>query len=106
METFLSGVGLWFLILSVVAAAVILIAAAFENGVVSSLAVILYAAVLFYLGLITREWIRDHPLQIVLGVAGYLLAGVVWMFTKWYWKVRAIHVLYTDLRLKYPEAFS
>lgn len=104
MELLLSSVGLWFLILSAVALVVVLVAAAFENGAASCVAVLVYAVVLFWMGLVTMEWIRDHPLQIVVGVAGYILSGVVWMFVKWYWKVRSLRALYQKLRDEYTKA--
>ena len=84
----------WFLVLTLIVFAVMFFAAVYESGHVSLCSIGLYVVILYFMSVIDLSWIRDHPLTIIFGALGYLICGTLWMFTKWYWKLRAIKAAY------------
>jgi hypothetical protein len=53
-----------------------------------------------YFGL-TVDIIRNMPMIAVYGCVGYVVAGIVWSFAKWYFKLTNIRDTYQELKAKF-----
>jgi len=70
-----------------------------ENGWVSSFSLMMYVGILaFFFNVPVFSYIVDNPLTIILATLGYVVAGTLWSFFKWWMVVNDYVKKYNKLK--------
>lgn len=97
-EPFAIG-SLWFWVLLAVEAALLIGLVAIKQGVFATLSLLVAATLLAVWGdLNVYGYVIVHPWTVLLGIAGYFVAGTAWSVVKWWLFVRDQRARYDDMR--------
>ena len=97
-EVFVVG-SLWFWLLLVAEAIVLLILLEWEQGTVATLTLVAALLALQFLGDVNvAGYVVHHPWTAVLGTLGYFAVGTGWTIAKWWFYVREQRAWYDELR--------
>ena len=90
-------IGFWVLLILV--SILLLVFIEYEEGGAATLTLLCFLWIQQLFGVNIVHYTCTHTLRIVVGILGYLLAGVVWGVVKWWFFVK-------DRRYKYDEEYS
>jgi hypothetical protein len=97
-EIFLAG-SLWFWLLLIGEAILVLLLLEWEQGAIATLTFLATLLLLQFLGDVDiYGYVVQHPLTVVLGIAGYFALGTLWAIARWWFYVREQRGGYDELR--------